>query len=107
MTFNRQWYWGGSLVLLLTIVLLVVVQTSADESPAEAGVPEQPYNSLELAKMTAQQRAQVIERMSLTEKESLRKKWKQFKGLDENVKPGSDNCIHRFQRIRNQHACTR
>ena len=86
MTFNRQWYWGGSLVLLLTIVLLVVVQTSADESPAEAGVPEQPYNSLELAKMTAQQRAQVIERMSLTEKESLRKKWKQFKGLDENVK---------------------
>ena len=67
MIFNRQWYWGGSLVLLLTIVLLVVVQTSADDAPAEPVVPEQPYNSLELAKMTAKQRAHVIERMSLAE----------------------------------------
>jgi len=64
----------------------VVVQTSADDPPSEPVDPEQPYSSLELNKMSAKQRAQVIQGMSLAEKESLRKKWEQFKGLDENAK---------------------
>ena len=86
MLFNRRSYWAYSCVLVLTIALVVVVQTSADDPPSEPVEPEQPYSSLELNKMSAKQRAQVIQGMSLAEKESLRKKWEQFKGLDENAK---------------------
>ena len=86
MLFNRRSYWAYSCVLVLTIALVVVVQTSADDPPSEPVESEQPYSSLELNKMSAKQRAQVIQGMSLAEKETLRKKWEQFKGLDENAK---------------------
>ena len=86
MPFNRRSYWIYSFVLLLTIALVAVVQTLADDPPSEPADPELPYNSLELNEMTAKQRAQVIQGMSLAEKELLRKKWEQFQGLDENAK---------------------
>jgi hypothetical protein len=86
MPFNRRSRWIFSFVLLATVALVAVMQTSADDPPLEPANPEQPYNSLELNKMTEKERAQVVQRMSLAEKESLRKKWDQFKGLDENAK---------------------
>ena len=86
MPFNRRSYWIYSFVLLLTITIVAVVQTLADDPPSEPADPELPYNSLELDKMTTKQRAQVIQGMNLAEKESLRKKWEQFQGLDENAK---------------------
>jgi len=86
MPFKRRSCWIFSFVLLATVALVAVMQTSADDPPLEPADPEQPYNSLELNKMTEKERAHVVQRMSLGEKESLRKKWEQFKGLDENAK---------------------
>ncbi|MDE0734290.1 MAG: hypothetical protein OSB47_00605 [Pirellulaceae bacterium] len=76
--------------LLAVACMVLVVQASGDD-PTAIPVDRETddlliYTWQELNGMSFKERAQVVQKMSLVEKEKLRKKWDHFKGLDQVAK---------------------